>query len=640
MIVHMAKVRIAGPRALLDRVLVLLQDVGALHVTKPPARTGLSAEAGEARGAGEAGERERRHLRLILADVEAAQQLLGEGRGPATPARAPASLPASARWAKKVRRRLEALAKKIGALHDEHALLLRYREFFSVFESLLGRQLAWPDGRAFYVVLRAGASGAETELRKSLEDAVGKELEMLARPLASGETAVLLLVSAAAAPKVALLLSESRVQELPAPSGIGETDLLRALPTIKKRLAAIPAELDALEGERKKAITAQRVELEGLGAWLHDRLLILDARGQVLEGQHLFVLEGWLPRPELTPLSERIAREIGNEVLVELVGTEPWSRVDAPVALTNPRLFRPFELVTRMVPLPRYGTIDPTPFVAVFFPAFFGLMVGDVGHGVLMVALALLLRWKSKEGSTLRAVAEVLGACALSTMIFGVLFGEIFGSLGHDWLGMRPLAFNREEAILPFLGLSVALGAVHIVLGLALAAVGAWRQGHRREAMGRGVALIMVALTVLSLLAAFEVLPSALFTPAVVALLVAFPALVVLEGIVAVIELLSTFGHILSYARIMAIGTASLMLAVVANKMVGAMGSVLIGVVFALLFHSVNFALALFSPTIHALRLHYVEFFGKFYSPGGTAYHPLAHWRAREDRLATAHEGG
>jgi V/A-type H+-transporting ATPase subunit I len=76
----------------------------------------------------------------------------------------------------------------------------------------------------------------------------------------------------------------------------------------------------------------------------------------------------------------------------------------------------------------------------------------------------------------------------------------------------------------------------------------------------------------------------------------------------------------------MALGTASVMMAVVANRMIGAMGSLLVGLLFALLFHLVNFALGLLGPTIHALRLHYVEFFGKFYSPGGAPYRPLRHW--------------
>jgi V/A-type H+-transporting ATPase subunit I len=96
--------------------------------------------------------------------------------------------------------------------------------------------------------------------------------------------------------------------------------------------------------------------------------------------------------------------------------------------------------------------------------------------------------------------------------------------------------------------------------------------------------------------------------------------------VVAPIELLSTVGNIHSYARIMALGVASVMLAVVANRMAGMMGSAVVGVVFALLFHLVNFAIGLFSPTIHALRLHYVEFFGKFYSPGGVRYEPFGAW--------------
>jgi V/A-type H+-transporting ATPase subunit I len=95
------------------------------------------------------------------------------------------------------------------------------------------------------------------------------------------------------------------------------------------------------------------------------------------------------------------------------------------------------------------------------------------------------------------------------------------------------------------------------------------------------------------------------------------------EGVLGPLELLGTVSNVLSYARIMAVGTASVMMAVVANRMAGAVGSALVGVLFALVFHTVNFALGVFSPTIHVLRLHYVEFFGKFYHPDGTAYRPL-----------------
>ncbi|MFI5210185.1 MAG: ATPase, partial [Gemmatimonadales bacterium] len=217
-------------------------------------------------------------------------------------------------------------------------------------------------------------------------------------------------------------------------------------------------------------------------------------------------------------------------------------------------------------------------------------------------------------------------ACALFAIIFGVLFGEYFGDLGRRWLGLQPVMMDREQAIIPFLGLSVALGLVHVLLGLVLGALSSRREDPRL-AIGRGLSAVMIVLIVVAILAAMKVFPHSLLTPMVIALLVAFPVLVVVEGIVAPVELLSTLGHVLSYARIMALGTASVMLAIVANRMSGAMGSVVVGVIFALLFHLVNFALGLFTPTIHALRLHYVEFFGTFYSPGGVQYHPLEHWR-------------
>jgi V/A-type H+-transporting ATPase subunit I len=137
----------------------------------------------------------------------------------------------------------------------------------------------------------------------------------------------------------------------------------------------------------------------------------------------------------------------------------------------------------------------------------------------------------------------------------------------------------------------------------------------------------MLVLTLALLLAAVNVLPQRFFTPVAVALIVIFPVLIAVEGMLGAVELLSRVSNILSYARIMALGTASVMLAVVANQMVGTFGGAVVGVLFATLFHLVNFALGVFSPTIHALRLHFVEFFGTFYSPGGQIYRPFRHWR-------------
>jgi len=215
--------------------------------------------------------------------------------------------------------------------------------------------------------------------------------------------------------------------------------------------------------------------------------------------------------------------------------------------------------------------------------------------------------------------------------VFGFLYGELFGDLGHR-VGLHPIILNREEAFFPFLGLALAIGLVHIVLGLVVGAVKMFR-GDKRRALGKGMAAVMVVLIALALMAAFEMLPERFFTPLVIAILVAFPILIIGEGVLAPIELVSTLGNVLSYARIMAVGTASVMMAIVANRMTGAFGGVVVGVLFALLFHLINFVLGVFSPTIHMLRLHYVEFFGKFYSPGGSQYRPFRHWSAHDGAI-------
>jgi V/A-type H+-transporting ATPase subunit I len=621
----MTRVRIMGPRPRLPDVLATIQDVGVLHLTSAPEYGPLRASTLTPADA-----RRRRQLSRILEDVEA---VLGEVTG-ARAGPLPGG-PDCARWARlarRTRRSLHSLDERLAKVREEQAMLLRFQGFFAVFESLGLDRAHRPGFTAFHVVLRSDQVDLLPSLERALIEMLDGACETLTRGLPGGEVALLILVRASEAARVEAFLADTRVHEVPAPSGFGAT-LVEALPRMRERVAAIPGELEAIQAERADLLAHRVPDLARAAIVLRDRLAQLDALALTAVSSHLFVLDGWLPSDTEPRLADALARAFGTEVVVETLGRASWQGEDAPVVLRNPRLFRPFELLTRMLPLPRYGTIDPTPYVAVSFPMFFGLMLGDAGYGVAVALLALVLHRRSRPGTTLRAVAEVAGPCALFAITFGVLFGEYFGDLGRQWLGLHPLWFDREEAIVPFLVLTLSIGVVHVLLGLALGVVAGARD-HPRQAVGRGLSAIMIVLIVAALLAAVEVLPRAALTPAVIGILVAFPVLIALEGIVAAVELLSSIGHILSYARIMALGTASVMLAIVANRLAGAVGSALVGALFALLFHLVNFALGLFSPTIHALRLHYVEFFGTFYSPGGTRYEPLGHWSSTTARTA------
>jgi V/A-type H+-transporting ATPase subunit I len=630
MIIEMAKLRILGPRERLEDVLRVLQDLSLVHLSSPEAAPLARVELTPAQ------DRERRHLASALDDVERALSALGvaEGSAPVAASVTRAGLARWARLASRVRRETERLAARTTALEEERALIMKYQQFFSAFRALLESETRWPNATTYHVLLRGGDTATIPQLRVTLSAAIGEEFQLFSQPLASGETAVLIVVSAQVAGRVERLLAEARVQEIPVPEVYGGKSLTDAIPRMLARLGDIPREREEIRTRLRALGREHGAALRSARAALNDRLRALGALPLTGVTTRAFVLEGWVPAGSRHLLDAGLGAAFGEDVVVSEVSREEWESEQAPVVLSNPRLLRPFETLVGLMPLPRYGSIDPTPFVAVFFPAFFGLMVGDVGYGLVLAALGLVLHARSRPGTTLRNVAEIIGPCALFSIIAGVLFGELFGDLGRRWFGMRPLLFDRADALLPFLLLAVAIGAVHVLLGLVLGVVSARR--HPRQAMGRGVSALMVVLVIVGLLAAVDVLPRAFFTPAALALLIAFPVLIVLEGLVAPIELLATLGNILSYARIMALGVASVMLAVVANRMVGAMGSVVVGVVFALLFHLVNFAIAMFSPTIHALRLHYVEFFGKFFSPGGVRYQPFGHWTRVPDRSRPA----
>ncbi len=623
MIVPMARLRILGPRDRLEETLHAVQDVGQLHLAEAPARVGVEPARLDARG-------ERRHgqLQRVVADITDALHTL-RAVSPAGPRLVPpaATVADAARWARvasRVRRDARALRDRETALDEERALVARYRDFLLAVLPVVRRVATAERLTSHAVVAPASARATVDAMAVSLRAELGAEFSMTTMPLPGGDLAILLVLPKEFSVRLESRLAEARVPEVPLPAAYRGMPLQDAVPLMLDRLQQIPRDVDACRHTLAEMARSHATELRRAHAALGDWLSALYAHQQCAVTPHAFTIEGWIPEPGVIALTQRIATEAGPSVIVEHIAREEWGTADAPVILSNPRLFRPFESLIALLPLPRYGTIDPTPFVAVFFPLMFGMMLGDVGYGVLLVALALLIHRKAAPDSLLRTGAEVAGPCALFAIIFGVLYGEYFGDLGKRLFGLEPIIYDREQAIFSALAAAVGLGVVHVVLGLVLGAISAGRK-HARHALGSGISAVMVLLVVAALMAAFRVLPEQLFTPAVVALLVAFPVLVFAEGLIAPVELLATLGNVMSYARIMAIGTASVMLAVVANQMVGAVGSTAIGLVFALLFHLVNFAIGLFSPAIHALRLHYVEFFGKFYSPGGHKYEPFGH---------------
>jgi V/A-type H+/Na+-transporting ATPase subunit I len=617
-ILEMTRLRLLGPRALLSDTVRAIQDEGIVQLAEAPCPPGLTPH-----GADAIVRRRRHHLSRVIARSEDALALLAT-LGASIPPREQGMISEAraARLAAHVLRDATQLAARARALTDERDVLRTYEPLFADLEAMFATSAT---RRVSVYLLRLRSPTALADLRTALAGALGEDYELRAHQLATGDAVVLLLVASARGEQLERQLAAAHVERAALPAALGDLGLVDALPRMRPRLAEVTRELDNVHADAIALARAYGDDLSRGRRALHDALLRLDAEERVATSSRVFVLEGWLPARDRARLAAAIDRKVGHLVSIEEIDRHDWDAGAAPVKLANPRFLEPFEILTSLLPLPLYGSVDPTPFVAVFFPMLFGVIVGDVGYGLVLVLLALMLRLGWRRSRVARDVSRIALAVSVYTIVFGVCYGEAFGDLGPMLVGMRPLWFDRREAVLAFLVLAVALGAVHLIVGLIVAAANRWRR-DRRTAIGRGLTAVMLVVLALALLAVFERVPAVLLMPAVGALLAIFAVVVVLEGATAILEFMSVVNHVLSYARVMALGTASVMLAIVANRMQGAFGSLALGVAFALVFHVINFAITLFSPTIHVMRLHYVEFFGTFFEPGGGPYRPLRHW--------------
>jgi V/A-type H+-transporting ATPase subunit I len=341
-----------------------------------------------------------------------------------------------------------------------------------------------------------------------------------------------------------------------------------------------------------------------------------------------FVVMGWIPKKFLNRMKETITKAYGDRVVIEELNTSSEDMEKAPTFYDNPRWIRPFEFVMQLVTPPRYKEIDPSPILAIFFPIFFGLMVGDIGYGLVILVFALILRKKLLTIEFVRNLTDILIISSVPTIIFGFLFGEFFGDFGEIMGWIHPVHFlgvtwNRLEAIIPMLIFAIALGVIHIFLGLIIGIVNEITRKNKKhisEKVGMLLALSgLIAILALSL----ELTPSWTFYPTIVMFIAALLLIIYGAGAMGPMEIMSSVGNILSYARLMAIGLASVILAFVANKLGGEIEVLAVGILVAVLLHALNIVLAMFSPSIHSVRLHLVEFFSKFYKGGGIAYKPF-----------------
>jgi V/A-type H+-transporting ATPase subunit I len=435
--------------------------------------------------------------------------------------------------------------------------------------------------------------------------------------------------------EIETLLGCEDVSRLRLPAGLGEGPPDMVLAALYRRMAAIPEEIKEVRGELESLTAQWSGPLASIRAGLRNEVETHSVVSKFGETDLTFVLVGWVPVKSIEVVRSTLQQIIGENILVQPLEFTQEMKKHAPVVLQNPAVARPFESLVELLALPRYGHIDPTRLMALFLPIFFGLILGDIGYGTLLLILCLALMHKRPNGM-FRNLLIVMAIGSGWSILFGVLYGELFGTMGERF-GLHALWIDRasSEDVDNLLLMTLVVGSIHVTLGLIL---GIWEavrdrnRNHLCESGGMLLGLISLFVLVGTVL---KMLPSAFTAPAGVGMvigivLLGFP-LGKLGPFIGAIEFIGLIGNILSYLRIAAIGLASVYLAKVANDVAGMTGSFIGGLVILVLVHGLNLVLGAFSPTIHSLRLHYVEFFRKFYEGGGRPYQPFRDSLAGEE---------
>ena len=399
----------------------------------------------------------------------------------------------------------------------------------------------------------------------------------------------------------------------------------------------LEAALAALESERREI--ERRVE--GFGGnretllEASDRAAILlrreEAKSRLVETDKVFLLEGWLPADRCTAL-EKALEPFTCAVETREPAEDEYPQV--PVQLRNNKLTRPLNMVTEMYSLPAYGTLDPNPLMAPFFILFYGIMMADMGYGLLMMIASVIIGKKYRPKGTSGELFSLLGLCGLSTFIVGAMTGGFFGDFLTQLVAIvspgtvfaLPKLFDPLDDLTMILIGSMALGLVQIITGMAISLIEKCKRKKFLDAFFEEITWWIVFLGIA--LAVLKKGTAVLYLGCALVLLgpiVQGKGWGKLTGVFGSIynHVTGYFGDILSYTRLMALMLAGSVIAQVFNMLAAMPGNVIAFLIISMLGNAMNFGLNLLGCYVHDLRLQCLEFFNKFYVDGGKPFRPM-----------------
>lgn len=413
------------------------------------------------------------------------------------------------------------------------------------------------------------------------------------------------------------------------------------------------ADMIAENREESEQLSAKAFDLlkEGLAyeKYLTELQVLYDVLGQDIETasaeldfiktRDTFILEGWIPADVEENIIARVKEKTENFIFSF---SEPSAEDDPPTLIVSNKIFEPYQDVTNLYSVPKYNESDPNPVMALFFFVFFGIMIGDAGYGlILAVVCSIVLKFVKLEKGMSKMMALLLMG-GISAIIWGVVFGGVFGIEG-----IPPLWFNPMDEPITMLVFSLVLGCVHLLTGYTLKSIRSFKNGKPLDGILDSIFVYFLFFGVAGF-ALSLVLPDSnpemknLAMMLGIVFLIASLAGILLtagrhnkgvfgkiiggfSGLYGVVNIMS---DVLSYARLFGLALASGAIGFAFNTLGSMFFSVpvvgyALGIILLIPLHAFNLGIGLLGAYVHNARLQFLEFYGKFYEGGGHLFTPM-----------------
>ena len=413
--------------------------------------------------------------------------------------------------------------------------------------------------------------------------------------------------------------------------------------TARECLSAAEEALKELASEKEacaQSIVAEAVrrdELKLAADRVSTKIALAEADEKLYGTASTVVMEGWIPEEREQELI-KVFDDFGcaYETLTPTVEEYP----EVPVKLKNNKVTNGLNMVTEMYSLPAYGSLDPNPLMAPFFILFYGLMMADMGYGLLMVIAALVAMKKIKPRKGSLSFCQLLLWGGISTFVCGALTGGFFGDalvkigqiLGKPsgWGELPALFSPMTDSMMVLIG-AMVLGLVHLNAGMVINFVKKTKRGQLADAIWEEGALWVTLVGIILFVLKIGNVSGVPVVLVIGLVMVFYGGSRSAKGLGKLLSIFTTlyntatgwFGDILSYSRIMALMLAGSVIATVFNTIGAIANSFWLFIPVFLIGHALNFALNLLGCYVHDLRLQCLEYFGKFYEDGGRPFKPL-----------------